>query len=151
MMGNINQYDPGSVDGLSRTMDIVAHELLHNWGAYALFDDNGTPSKELLRTDGAHWSIYDAFISPLGGGGWIDNGNGTYTSGFLSLADTNKRPYTSFDLYLMGLLPKQVIAPITYLAPTTPGDIGNTIGASVKTVTIDQVIRSSGERKCSLD
>lgn len=150
MMGNVDQYSPGTTEGLDRALDIVVHEILHQWGVYITFDDNGIGSSALLRDDKAHWSTYLQFISPLGGSGWIDNGNGNYTSGLLNI-DINKRLYTDLDLYFMGLLPKQVIDPITLLIPDDPNKVGNTIEAAPKEITIDQIIRGSGERRCSWD
>lgn len=150
MMGNVDQYSPGTTEGLDRALDIVVHEILHQWGVYITFDDNGIGSSALLRDDKAHWSTYLQFISPLGGSGWIDNGNGNYTSGLLNI-NINKRQYTDLDLYLMGVLPKQVIDPVTLFVPDIPNKIGNTIQATPKEITIDQIIRGSGEHRCSWD
>lgn len=150
MMGNVDQYTPGTVEGLDRALDIAVHEILHQWGAYIIFDDSGASSTALLRDDKAHWSNYAQFISPLGGSGWINNGGGNYTSGLLNI-NINKRQYTNLDLYLMGLLPKQVIDPVTLLVPDDPQAIGNIIKATLKQITIDQIISGSGKHRCSLD
>ena len=153
MMGNINKYHPETQAGLNEALNIVMHEILHNWAAYIEFtDDEGEKSKDLLRNDDYyHWSNYAGFISPLGGSGWIDNGNGTFTNGLTKMSDTNLRQYSSLDLYLMGLIPAQLMAPIMYLQPKTEGAIGNTIEAEAKYIPIDQIIKASGKIKCSLD
>src|SRR3989344_1354235 len=133
MMGNVNKYDTTTVDGLDQALNIVLHEILHQWSAYINFtDENGNTSQALLRKpDLQHWNIYAGFISPLGGSGWVDNGDGTFTSGLLS-TNSNRRPYSQLDLYLMGLVPKQFIDPIMYLEPEKPGEVGNTLKDTAK-------------------
>ncbi len=153
MMGNINKYQPETQTGLNEALNIVMHEILHNWAAYVEFaDEDGKNSKAILRSDDyAHWSNYAGFISPLGGFGWIDNGDGTFTNGLTQMVDTNLRKYSQLDLYLMGLIPAQLMDPIMYLVPETAGAIGNTIKAEAKYITVDQVIKASGKVKCSID
>ena len=152
MMGNINKYNPKTPEGLDAALNIILHEILHQWSAYITFDDDGKESKALLRPDDFyHWSIYNGFISPLGGSGWIDNGNGTFTSGLTKLESTNRRKYSELDLYLMGLIDKRYVQPFMYLEPTVKNDIGNIIKATPRIVTIDQVIKTNGEVKCSID
>lgn len=151
-MGNINKYQTGTQSGLDETLSVVMHEILHQWSAYVEFiDEAGERNSSLLRSENKqHWSIYAGFISPLGGSGWIDNGNGTFTSGLLT-ANSNLRKYSQLDLYLMGLIPFQLMEPVWYLEPDSPGAIGNTIAAAAKQVSIDQIIKASGKIKCSLN
>jgi len=153
MMGDINKYKAETAQGLSESLNVSVHEILHNWAAYIYFkDEKGELSDLLLRDDDyAHWSNYVGFISPLGGSGWIDNGDGTWTNGLTKLSDTNKRQYSKLDLYLMGLIPYQLMEPIMYLEPEVEGEMGNVIKATPHYVTIDQIIAGSGRVKCSLD
>ncbi|MFA6255289.1 MAG: hypothetical protein WC675_04660 [Patescibacteria group bacterium] len=154
MMGNINKYHPETQDGLDEALNVIMHEILHNWAAYIEFtDETGQKSQALLRNDDySHWSNYAGFISPLGGFGWLDNNDGTFTNGLTKMANTNLRKYSKLDLYLMGLIPKQLMTePIMYLEPKGPGATGNIIEATTKYVTIDQIIAASGQIKCSLD
>lgn len=154
MLGNINKYHPETNQGLNEALNIVLHEILHQWAAYIEFiDEEGQKSKALLRDkDYQHWSYYTGFISPLGGSGWIDNSDGTFTNGLLNLSDTNLRKYSKLDLYLMGLIPAQLITePIMYVVPDTPDALGNTIAGTAKYVTIDQIIKASGKIQCSRD
>ncbi len=153
MMGDINKYYPETAAGLDQALNIVMHEILHNWAAYISFvDADGQTSTDLLRDDDySHWSIYNSFISPLGGSGWINNGNGTFTSGLTKLQNTNLRKYSQLDLYLMGLIPQRYVQPVSYVAPQTKGEIGNNINGTVKTVTIEQIVQANGKWQCSLD
>jgi len=154
MMGNINKYHPETQAGLDEALNIIMHEILHNWAAYIEFiDQTGQKSQALLRNDDySHWSNYAGFISPLGGSGWLDNNDGTFTNGLTQMANTNLRKYSKLDLYLMGLIPKQLMTePIMYLEPKGPGAMGNIIEAQAKYVTIDQIIAGSGKIQCSLD
>ncbi|NUM25953.1 MAG: hypothetical protein HUU49_05075 [Candidatus Buchananbacteria bacterium] len=152
MMGNINKYNPGTTEGLDAALNVVLHEILHQWSAYINFDDDGKNNNALLRNDDFfHWSIYAGFISPLGGSGWIDNGDGTFTSGLTKLANTNRRAYSQLDLYLMGLVDKRYVTPIMYLEPLIKDEVANTIKATPQYVTIDQIIKANGPVKCSID
>jgi len=129
---------------------MIMHEILHSWAAYISFkDDKGQNSDALLRTkDLQHWSYYAGFISPLGGSGWIDNLDGTFTNGLTELADTNLRQYSDLDLYLMGLIPAQVMKPIMYLEPEISNEMANRISAKAIYVTIDQIIKASEKVGC---
>jgi len=154
VMGNINKYHPETVSGLDEVLAVAMHEILHQWAASVKFiDDQGQTSKALLRSpDFGHWSIYAGLVSPLGGSGWINNADGTFTSGLTQIANTNLRQYSQLDLYLMGLIPKQLLTEsIFYLEPEKEGEVGNTIKADAKYVTIDQIIKASGEVRCSTD
>lgn len=152
MMGNINKYDTSTLSGMNAVLNTVNHEILHHWSAYVDFiDETGELNSSLLRPDDKqHWSIYAGFVSPLGGSGWVDNGNGTYTSKLSTLPEPNLRQYSSVDLYLMGLIPKQLMGPITYLEPKNQNEIGNTISATLKTIDINQIIKAEGDVKCSI-
>lgn len=152
MMGNINKYQPETPTGLAQALNYVLHEILHQWSAYIGFDDGtGHISADLLREGKEHWSYYAGFISPLGGSGWIDNGDGTFNSKLAQLPDPNVRPYSPLDLYLMGLIPYQLMAPVFYVEPKVPGALGNTIEGTAHWVTIDQIIKANGQVRCSLD
>ena len=152
MMGNINKYQPDTATGLNQALNYVLHEILHQWSAYIGFDDGtGRISTDLLREGLEHWSYYAGFISPLGGSGWIDNGDGTFRSGLAQLADPNVRQYSPLDLYLMGLIPRQLMGPVFYVEPKNEGAMGNTIEGTARWVTIDQIVKANGAVRCSLD
>lgn len=152
MMGNINKYDVNDSSGLNQALNIINHEFLHQWAAYINFtDEDGEPSTALLREDDKkHWSIYAGFTSPLGGSGWTDNGDGTFTSGLLDSSDGSLRQYSDLDLYLMGLKPRQFMEDVMYLVPENEGEINNTIKAQAKFISIDQIIDANGRHQCSI-
>ncbi|MFA6322171.1 MAG: hypothetical protein WCX71_01690 [Candidatus Buchananbacteria bacterium] len=149
MMGNINKFDPNTETGSNSVLNIVLHEIGHQWSAYVGFNDgSNNPNLSLLRPDKTHWSYYAGFISPLGGSGWIDNGDGTFTSQLAQMSDGSLRPYSNLDLYLMGLMPYQFMPPIMYVEPKTPGETGNKIHGTAKYVNVDQIIKTNGQIKC---
>ena len=153
MMNNINNYEISETSKLNETLNIVLHEILHQWAAYIEFiNEAGQKSKALLRPeDFSHWSNYLGLISPVGGLGWVEAGNGTFISSLAQQADTNLRKYSKLDLYLMGLIPKQLMTDVFYINPEPAGALGNLILGQLKKVTIDQIIKASGEVKCSID
>jgi len=152
MMGNVSKYNLDSEAGWNETLNYVMHEILHQWGAYVYFKDAaGNLRDELLRPgDKSHWNYYAGFISPLGGSGWIDNGDGTFTNGLAQLSDTAVRKYSLLDLYLMGLIPYQLMPPIMYVVPETPGETGNTIRGRAEYVSISQIIAAHGQVGCEI-
>ncbi|MBU1163959.1 hypothetical protein KKA15_00160 [Patescibacteria group bacterium] len=149
-MGNIDKYDIATTSDLNEVEYYVMHEILHNWsGATRFMDESGVRSELLLRKpDKVHWSYYDGFISPLGGSGWQDNGDGTFTNILAILSDPYVRPFADIDLYLMGLIPAQTVDPIFYLEPTIKDALGNVLQATAHSVTIDQIIAAEGEWRC---
>ena len=150
VMGELDQYDTATELGMSQALNIVSHELLHQWGAATTFiDDQGKSSQALLRApDLGHWSYYAGWLSPLGGSGWQDNGDGTFTSLLSQLPDPNLRRFSRLDLYLMGLIPYQLTEPFFYVEPTTPGAQGNTIAGTAVAVDVEQIISDIGEIGC---
>ena len=152
-MGNINKYHPETAKGLNESLNFVMHEILHQWSAYVSFkDENEVNIKNLLRSsDYSHWSYYAGFISPLGGSCCIDNGDGTFTNGLTRLSGSSLKKYSQLDLYLMGLIPAQVMDPVMYIEPEIPGSIGNILKATPRYVTIDQIIEANGQVRCNTD
>jgi hypothetical protein len=152
LMGNINKYETVSERGMNQTLNYVMHEILHQWSAYIKFkDETGEYNDSLLRQDDfSHWSYYAGFISPLGGSGWVDNQNGTFTSTLATLADTGLRRYSILDLYAMGHIPRQLMPDIFYVEPNLPGDTGNVIPGKSVSVSIDQIVASHGEIRCTV-
>jgi len=119
---------------------------MHRWGAYAHFrKTGGTTSTALLGKDGSHWSyLLDTQGSFMYGNGWKDNG-GTFTSTAAQSA------YSSLDLYLMGMIPKEQVSPMllidnTAIDKTQLPQLGATITGTATTVTIDDIITAEGQR-----
>jgi hypothetical protein len=51
----------------------------------------------------------------------------------------------------MGLIPRQLLAPVFYVVPADPEIVGNTIGGVLRPVTVASIIASNGRVACSLD
>jgi len=124
-----------------------AHEFMHQWAAFVRFkDSDGRISNGLLGPDDAHWSfLLDSDASIMYGHRWRDNGDGTFTS--VKARDN----FSSLDLYLMGLLGPESVPSMTLLvAPEQDGkrmpELGVTIRATPKTVTIADIIAAEGPR-----
>ncbi len=111
----------------------ILHEFLHRWGNYIL---NTEPSQ-------AHWGFVDV-DGRLGGFSRYDKS----TDGQITVHNLNhyfSGPYAPLELYLMGLVPKDEVPPITVLT-----DLPNyekqvqvpqyTIKGIPRTYTIDQII-----------
>jgi MYXO-CTERM domain-containing protein len=163
-MNRWTQYlggDPGGTDDSLISL-IFGQELGHAWGSFVYYSQDGGPwTTNLLGRSNAHWSFYlDSGGSPMQGHEWVDNGDGTFTA-----QKTAVYVYSDLDLYLMGLLPAEDVAPWFVLedpydcfdaaagdnvcAPpqafTFEADT-YTVGATRRDVTIEDVIAVEGAR-----
>ncbi|MBI5485404.1 MAG: hypothetical protein HY888_13240, partial [Deltaproteobacteria bacterium] len=127
--------------------DILIHETLHRWGAYAKFKDwNGSVSNALLGYQAAHWSfLFDSGGSTHYGNKWQNNGDGTFTSTAV------RKYYSPLDLYLMGMIDKTRVPPTLLIDnpainPETRPELGATISGTARYVTADDIIAVEGER-----
>jgi hypothetical protein len=157
----------GSDDKLQGVMHLIdrstltggpsLHELMHRWGNY-LTDVDGSM--------GGHWGF-----SSVGGqlGGWKagtlrDLGGGLYDvdgprgSSFGTFANGgNGLPYGQLELYLMGMIgadeltdPIQVAVNPTFEGEGTNPGQGIFRASSIKTLSIQDIIRTEGERTPSV-
>jgi MYXO-CTERM domain-containing protein len=163
-MNRWTQYlgdDEGGTDDTTISL-VFGQELGHAWGSFVYYSQAGGPwATNLLGRSNAHWSFYlDSGGSPMQGHEWLDNGNGTFTA-----IKTDLYVYSDLDLYLMGLLPPEDVAPwfvledpydcfdaaagddvcappqaFLFEAPTY------TVGATRRDVTIGDVIAVEGPR-----
>ncbi|MDY6906201.1 MAG: CARDB domain-containing protein [Thermodesulfobacteriota bacterium] len=138
--------DPLDPD-FTTTMNTLSHEILHRWAAFVDFEDSdGSISRGLIGNADAHWSfLLDTDGSVMYGNEWQDNGNGTFT------AFPGRKYYSPLDLYLMGLIDKSEVPPMTLIEntdvdPTRLPATGEVVEGTVKTVTIDDIIAAEGER-----
>lgn len=135
----------GSLDR-QRVREILNHELGHRWLVHPSFDDGSGVSNALLGRDQAHWSyLLDSDASFLYGSDWTSNGDGTYT------ATAVRKRFSDLDLYLMGMNPAANVAPMTLLENpaidiTQIPQLGATVTATPRTITIDDVIAAEGAR-----
>jgi hypothetical protein len=143
-----------------KTLQTLTHEMMHRWGAYLSFLDDGEESDALLGLGNAHWSfLLDAQGSTLYGNHWQDNGDGTYTSVAPEQSATGSflgRILSPLDLYLMGINARDQVPPITLIDspgidPNRLPELGVTIPGSAWSVSIDQIIAAMGDRFPSAD
>jgi len=109
-MNRWTQYlggDPGGTDDSVISL-IFGQEFEHAWGSFVYYSQDGGPwETNLLGRSNAHWSFYvDSGGSPMQGHEWVDNGDGTFTAHKSELY-----VYSDLDLYLMGLLAAEDVAP----------------------------------------
>ncbi|MEK7167894.1 MAG: hypothetical protein AAB791_02735, partial [Patescibacteria group bacterium] len=151
-MGNLNKYLVDNASSLDQSVNYIIHEILHHWSGRPLFQNRENASQDLLLAPGYnHYNMYVDFISPLGGNGWQDNGDGTFTSKITTVANPNRKVMSDMDLYFMGLLPKIAVDDVRYLVPEIPGAVGNVIKGKMNTVSIDQIISAMGDWRCQLE
>lgn len=147
-MGNIANITTDPADPkFEETLNLLAHEQMHRWGANVKFQDaGGNISTALLGKDNVHWSyLLDSDASVLYGNDWLDNGDGTFTS-----TGANKY-YSSLDLYLMGIYDKTHVPPVllidnSAIDPVRMPEAGTTIAGSATYITINDIIAVEGER-----
>jgi len=128
-------------------LTILSHELGHRWLAYCDYEDApGSVSGALRGVEDTHWSyLLSSDASYMYGADWRDNDNGSFT------ATEIKARYSELDLYLMGMLNADEVAPFSLLhnpavPPDQVPDLGATITASPTTVAVDQIIAAEGPR-----
>ena len=90
---------------------VFNQEFMHRWGSFVNVDHADLDSNALLGRDVAHWSYwFNTTNSPMEGNAWLDNGDATWT---VDPAATST--YSDLDLYLMGLVGPEAVAPQTVL------------------------------------
>ena len=152
---------PGDVLDESWISLIIGQELGHAWLSFVRFLDDGQPSTAMLGRALAHWSFYlHTGGSPVQGHDWTDNGDGTFTAKKLDVFK-----FSDLDLYLMGLLPPDEVAPWFLIEEPTncidsaqpnmecaPADAfqfkaeSYTVSGTRRDLTIDDVIEFEGPR-----
>jgi hypothetical protein len=98
--------DPGGVSDEYISL-VFGQEIGHAWLAFVYFDQGQGVDTSMLGRSNAHWSFYmDSGGSPVEGHAWTDNGDGTFTAVPQPIYE-----YSDLDLYLMGLIPPEDVAP----------------------------------------
>lgn len=122
-MGHVSKYPNNLkkdtfIDDLYSAIDILAHEVGHQWLVGARFvDSSGQVSEDLLGRAGAHWSYYfNSEQSFVEGNAIQDNGGGSFTT------FKDQPTYNDLDLYMMGLLPVNKVSDFWYVDPTSSKD-----------------------------
>lgn len=123
---------------------VFDHEIAHTWGAYF-----GT-SLGLTEGGPGHWNSLSDITGQLGAfyfsedgtlvGQFFDNGDGTWR--FAN--EQEYQPYSPLELYVMGLIPPEEVPPIHILTSPDLSDPEHVTAASVRTITIDQIMAAEG-------
>lgn len=144
--GSTYSLRPGD-PGFLVTLNVLAHEVAHQWLAEARYQDAaGKVSSDLLGKDGAHWSyLLDSDASVMYGSDWMERGAGHW------LAARTLSTYSALDLYLMGFLDPAKVPAFSLLRnpavdamqfPVQDAEVD----AAVETVTLPQVVAAMGPR-----
>jgi hypothetical protein len=126
------------------------HETAHRWAV---------DLDESFGFGEGHWG-YAGTDGVLGGfdpDSLVDNGDGTYTVGSFDPAQSILgAPFSDIELYLMGLVPPEQVAPIPVLhdvqeVASNDNDLTVTYNATLETVTIDDIIAVQGNRNPTVE
>ena len=122
----LDSYDRGMSSGN------CSHEIMHQWASFmAAFP----------FSDGSHYTSHSSAGSPVGGGVWDDNGDGTWT------LDCNYQTNLDvFDQYLMGLVTTDSVPPLRVYSSTSSVYCGGIITNIVSTTTIRDIVNTYGLR-----
>ncbi|MDD5289750.1 MAG: hypothetical protein PHT40_00940 [Patescibacteria group bacterium] len=143
-MFSVNSHLFGSDSEQNITLNNIIHEMLHQWsGVFTFLNDKKEEDTSLYNEKLKHWSNYVNFVSPLGGYGWRDNGDGTFTQTYVN----QKIKLSNLDLYGMGLLPQRGIGEIFYIVPEN-SLITDTISAKKVVVSADSLVKAMGKWQC---
>jgi hypothetical protein len=126
------------------SIQIFDHEIGHTWGAGI-----GASLGLLEEGGGGHW----AALSDIGGqlgyyyfddqghvGHFSYNGDGTWRL----IPNNQNEPYSPLELYVMGLIPPEQVPPIHILTSPNLSDPQRITAASVRTLTIQQIMAAEG-------
>ena len=143
--------------GTSRFIDVLAHEVGHQWLAFTPFQDTGGISQTILGRQDAHWSFFfDSNSSVMEGNDIDDRGEEMGDARFRTVDATNT--YSALDRYLMGFLPGDDVPDMfvvegptgTFIFPTANPITGVEFGGRRKDLSIDAIISANGERRPSV-
>lgn len=140
----------------------IGHELVHRWGVSLRFRDPESGRSESLTDDwcSCHWtnwlhapavhSMWRDFAdepypqaSTLGGGVWVDHGDGTFTGQFGNFMPTG---LSALDLYTMGMIPPDEVGPTFILRDAVETGTPGRYRARKVPVRIEDVVAAMGPR-----
>ena len=153
-MAAIDRYRAGAFGtrpgeaGFIATLNVLAHEVGHQWLAQARFvDGSGRISDDLLGRDGTHWSyLLDSDASLLYGAKWVPDGPGLFHAARV------KEQYSALDRYFMGFLPAEKVQPFFLLRnpgidPRRINREGEDVAGVPEAVSLQQVVAALGPRR----
>lgn len=148
-MAAMSRYSFNSIaPDYHKSVDTLAHELMHRWGVAVHFiDASGQDSADLIGQQASHWSYFvDTDASVMYGSDWQAQADGSFRS-----VDIRHR-YSPLDLYLAGFASREEVPPFTLIRNANAGaatdlpELGASIHGVAETITIDQIIAASGAR-----
>ncbi|MEM7245557.1 MAG: hypothetical protein AAF533_09450 [Acidobacteriota bacterium] len=147
--------------GFDWAMTVLSHELGHRWLYHFTMEEGGMISRRLNPVSGhpAGWvstpAVAPVYLpedySCMGGSGWVDNGDGTFTATASGAGGGWGFSWT--DLYLMGLAEEGEIPDWWYVDEPSPAitdqywpPAGVTVSGTRVPVSVDQVVAAEGPR-----
>jgi hypothetical protein len=139
-----------------------AHECTHRWGLDMRVKNPATGKEERLTDEKGHWlaglhapslvAVSSSYVdrpmpehSPMGGGYWRENKDGTFTKSE-HLHALVPGGYSALDLYIMGLLPPDQV-PETFLLQDLKDLGGNRYQAVKVPVKMADIVAAMGPRE----
>lgn len=133
----------------------LIHEISHQW-LVGLDESLLDKTQSLTNSpDYEHWSDFldtatrkktKTYVSPMGGGSWKDNEDGTFSRDYALVPTSPPFAWEAFhdiDLYFMGLLsPKKVRPTFLIVTDSLPHD---TVRGVRKKITIEDIVQRVGE------
>ena len=133
---------------VSLASDIIGESFLHEFGHTTMFYLNN-PALELTAGTIFHTAA-STFLGLMGDRGLLqEQGNGDFlVAPAPDGGNYQSRQYADLELYLMGMLPPQSIAPMNFVTdPTVNVNTGRVVPkAKAQRVTIEDIIRVYGQR-----
>jgi hypothetical protein len=131
------------------SVDVLDHEFGHTWGP-AIGQSLGLLAEQYTSAvNQAHWSEYADMEGQMGYFYFDDSGavghfshqeDGTWEL----VSNFTPEPYSPLELYTMGLIPASEVPPVHILTDPDTTDLKAITAASVKTVTIEEIITAEG-------
>lgn len=157
---HMNHFTYGYNSAEKTSSQVALHEFGHRWLYHTSIRVNGANSR-VLNPVSAHPAQYvhmpaafkvydDAESSTMGGAVFTQQGDGTW------MARVANAGFSWLELYLMGLAAPSEVQPWFFLENTQPALGGEywpldkqVVSGTFKSVSVDQIIGASGERKPS--
>ena len=127
----IDAYGRGAYSGN------ITHEILHQWVSFT--------GPSLGLSEGAHYKPRCSVGSLIGGFRWVDNGDGTFSRNCTEGRNGAHRA-PPLDLYMMGLIDGDVVAPLYVSDPEGALDCGEVVDDPYLTVTVEDIHSVHGVR-----
>ncbi|NIS81776.1 MAG: hypothetical protein GTO14_16565 [Anaerolineales bacterium] len=128
------------------SLAIFDHEVAHTWGAsygdsLGLIQESGVSQGHWNKLSDIAGQLAAYYFDENGNvGHFKDNGDGTWRL----ISNIEVEPYAPLELYLMGLIPPEEVPPIHILTDPDLRDPERISAASVRTITIEQLMAAEG-------